>query len=62
MALKCAGAHDPSGLAAPEWKWLSSSFVAAPNDLCSTIVAVTHSFSVSYILIPVVCLPLWHAD
>jgi len=49
MALKCTGAHGPSGLAASEWKKLCTSLGSASNDLCSAIAAATRRLCVSYI-------------
>jgi len=49
MALKCTGAHGPSGLAASEWIQLCTSFWITSNDLCSAIAAATRRLCVSYI-------------
>jgi len=49
MALKCMGAHCPSGLTASDWKQLCSSFGTASNDLCSAITAATCRLCVSYV-------------
>jgi len=49
MALKCTGAHGPSGLTASEWKQLRTSFGTVSNDLCSAIAAATRHLCVCYI-------------
>jgi len=49
MALRCTGAHGPSGLTASEWKQLCSSFGTASDDLCSAVAAATRRLCVCYV-------------